>query len=295
MGRLALAAALAGLLVLPATAPAGGEPRSYRGTLVLDQTPVRSELPTGESSASYSFHARYKVSGKRGRPFIRGSGYQYLLTGRGNQAFAFKMDMHDTADPNNTRHEAENWHGSGVWPKSNGNIAFLNQRGRHFSVTLDLGNSGRPATIPLSVHREASTFHSEPEFSCTGRWGQDGQRVYATSECAFSPGEGTVPVATAINPHALLYDQDGSFSICPGLRGSVRDYHGFCGTASRGGRLKATYHHVIGPPLDYPFWPFADEAKARDFEIDSGIGVGATNMWGSIVLRTTIKLDLRAP
>ena len=67
MGRLALAAALAGLLALPAAAPARGEPKGYRGTLVIDQRALPGAVPSG-SSMSYRFHARYSVSGRRQAP-----------------------------------------------------------------------------------------------------------------------------------------------------------------------------------------------------------------------------------
>jgi hypothetical protein len=45
MARLAIFAALAGLLILPAAALASGEPKGYRGTLVIDQSGLREGSP----------------------------------------------------------------------------------------------------------------------------------------------------------------------------------------------------------------------------------------------------------
>lgn len=246
-----------------------------------------------EASASYRFHALYRVSGKRIRRPAGLTGAEYLLTGRGNQTFAYSVNLNDTADPNNTRRNVADWHGSGAWRRNGGNIAILDVNGRRFALTMDVGLSGRPATIPLAVSSEETDFSTDDTQTCNGRYGQSGSTISVASDCASDFRSLTIPVRTAINPQALLGDEDPAFRTCRGTKTSIRDYNAFCGSAKRNGRIRRAYSHIIARPLDYPFRPFEDVSAALDAQIAAGLFNGPMGWWGELVLRSTFTVDLK--
>lgn len=283
--------ALAGLLALPATASAASRaPRTYQGTITLHQAPVRGTLPTGNSSASYRFHARYRVSGKRVRRGRKGA--QYPLIGRGNQALAYSVNLNDTANPNNTHTNVADWHGSGAWTKRSGNVAVLDVTGRRFALQMGL-LLARPGTIPLSVSSQETDFFSDDSQSCTSRLSQSGSTISIDAPCSSDVRSVTIPVPTIINPDVLLGNKLPFNRVCPGTKSVVALYHGFCGSAKRGGRVRRVYTTTYAHPTEYPFSPFSDEGAASEFGVDARLFYAALGWWGDLVIRTTFTVDLK--
>jgi hypothetical protein len=282
------AVALAGLTLPAAASAASHEARTYRGTIVLDQAPVPGTLPTGDSSASYRFHARYTVSGKRVRPF-GGKGAQYPLIGRGQQALAYRTNLHFTSG-NTTYANVSDWHGSGAWTRRSGNIALLRVTGKRFAFEVALSLT---KTIPLAVSSQETDVFVGDDTTCTARRSQSGSTLTATDTCS-SDGKVTIPVATTINPDDLLGDTNPVSWICPGTpKWNVRAYNGFCGSAPRSGRIRRTYKTTMLHPIDYPFAPWEDEAAAGDAQAKGGLFYGTQPPWGDLVIRTTFTVDLK--
>lgn len=286
--RAIAAVALAGLLTLPATAHARGEPRSYRGTLVIDQKPLAGGLPS-DSSMSYRFHARYTVGARRVDPLRPQRGGQYSLAGRGNQTLAYKVDLHSTSSGDSLAHVAD-WHGAGRWTKHSGQVALLNVFGRRFAMTVDLNLP--PKTIPLSVSSEETDVFTTENGTCLFRGGLSGSRIWVENACEEDFRSVTIPKGTAVNPYSLLSEGDPRFGFCRGPKVSIRDFNGFCGMAKPGRRIRFTHTHVWGRPLDYPFIPWADQDAAVDAQEAAGLFYGP-GLWGEFALRTTYKVDLR--
>jgi hypothetical protein len=286
------ALALAGF-ALPATASAAS-PRTYKGTVVVDQAPVTGTLPKGSSSASYSFHASYAVTAKRVRLLRGGKVAQYIVTGRGPQALSYKVNLSDKSGSNTTHANVADWHGSGAWTKRSGNIAVLDVAGKRFGVQMDLGLSGvHPGTIPLAVSSQETDVTVTEEMTCTSKSSQSGSTLTASDSCAsHNDLTVTVPVRTTINPHALL-GQDPHNRVCPGTKSVVTLYNGFCGSAKGGGRIRPVYKTTTGLPLDYPFSPFEDDSAARDAMVSAGLVYASLGTWGTLVLRTTFTVDLK--
>jgi hypothetical protein len=289
--RLAAIAALTvmGMLALPALAGAAGEPRWYHGTVQIDQARV-GPMPVSDSSMTYSFHALYTVRGRRTRPFSRAfPGGQYALRGSGNQTFAYQANLHTTGS-NTTYDNVADWHGSGRWTKGHGNVGLLNVFGRRFSISA--GPELPPGTIPLSVESRETQVFADDTQSCLAHFGQTGSTLFGDDTCAASIGTVTIPVRTRVNPFALLSEGDPRFAKCPGTNVSVRHFNGFCGSAKRGGRIRGTHVNVWPHAVDYPFYPWEDQAAALDAERVAGAFYGP-GTWGDIALRTTFKIDLR--
>jgi hypothetical protein len=289
MAALAIAAvALAGLLTLPATALARAGPRSYRGTLVIDQKPLAGGLPGG-SSMSYRFHARYTVSARRTDPFHPQRGGQYSLAGRGHQTLAYKADLHMTSSGDTYAHVAD-WHGSGIWTKHSGQVALLNIFGRRLSLIVDLNRP--PKTIPLSVSSEETDVSTTENGTCVFRGGLSGSTIWVDDPCEERSQSVPIPEGTAVNPYSLLSEGDPHYRTCRGPRVGIRDFNGFCGVAKPSGRIRATHTNVWTHPVDYPFIPWRDQDAALDAQEAAGLFYGAS-LWGQFALRTTYKLNLR--
>jgi hypothetical protein len=289
------AVALAGLLMLPAGASARRhEPRSYHGTIVLNQTaPVPGTFhSSGNSSVSYRFHARYKVSGKRKRAPRGRKGSEYALIGRGRQVLAYRANLSDTGNPNNTRASVEDWHGSGVWGKHDGAIGFLNVAGKRFAFGMGVGLFGR-GTLPLSVSSQETDFFTDDTQTCHSTSGQSGSTIMESDDCSGSRTL-TIPVSTSITPDALLQDNTPQTYVCPGTKKVQRAYNGFCGSAKGSGRIHPrAYKTTISRPLDYPFSPWEDEAAAGDAQANAGFSFKGAGGWGDLIIRTTFTIDLK--
>lgn len=275
--------ALVGLLALPASASSKA-PGTYRGTIEIDQVPVRGTLPTGESSASYHFHALYSVSGRR-VPAYRRPGVQYPLTGRGNQTFAYSANLKSTESSEWTH--VSDWHGSGAWTRRSGNVAVLDVASRRFALAIAL--ELRPGSIPLAVSSEGRSVSTD----CITRWGQSGSTIWDTGDCGDSPRSLDVPVATAINPDVLLRADALPGGVCRGTRTVVRGDYGHCGPVERSGTIRRVYRTVVEFPLDYPFRPWKDEDAAFDAMEAANQFIGPLGLWGSLVIRTTFAVNLK--
>jgi hypothetical protein len=285
--------ALAGLLALPAAASASKrEPKHYHGTVVVHQAPVPGTLPHGSSSASYRFHARYKVSGKKRRPPYGRKGAEYALIGRGSQALAYRADLNDTANPNNTHANVADWHGSGALTRHSGNVAVLDVTGKRFAFAIALlGYSGH-GTIPLALSSQETDFFSDDTMSCTTRVGQSGSTLKVDDPCSSDFRSLTVPTSTSINPDVLLHDLPLN-RVCRGTKAVVRFDEGFCGSAKGSGRIHRVYKTTISRPLDYPFNPWEDQDAAFDAQANAGLSYGSLGTWGELVIRTTFTVDLK--
>jgi hypothetical protein len=277
------------LVAAPGAASAAGEPRSYHGTLQVDQVPVKASLPTGASSMSYRFHALYRLGARRVRPFRPTRGGQYPLIGRGNQTFAYRADLHMQSAHTDWGNVAD-WHGSGKWTKHSGNIALLNLFGHRFSVKVDLGRP--PATIPLSVNSRETDLFSDEYMTCLSHFGQSGSTISVDDPCEERTQTFTVPVRTRVNPYQLFSEGNPISGTCTGPRVTIRDFNGFCGRTKPDGRIHATHSTVWGDyPVDYPFRPWEDVPAAEDAQAAAGLFYGAGN-WSTFAVRTTYRINL---
>jgi hypothetical protein len=280
-----------GLLPAPVSALASGEPRSYHGTIEIDQAPVTGTTPTGNSSMSYRFHARYTVSARRTRPFRPQRGGQYSFAGRGNQTLDYHADLHAQGSQTVYSNVAD-WHGSGTYTKHSGQVAYMNLFGKRFSLIVDLNR--RPGTIPLSVSSLESEFFSDETLTCNARFGQSGSVISIEDPCEDRFQTVTIPVRTRIRPYSLLSEVDANYRFCAGPKVTVRDFNGFCGRAKRSGRIHSTHTEVADHGTDYPFYPWEDQAAALDAELAAGAGYGPrSEVWGGFALRTRFTVNLR--
>lgn len=256
----------------------------------MRQAPVAASLPSGESSLSYSFHARYVVSARRARHvFANRRGAEYPIIGRGNQTLAYRAHLHEGSATRSEDHVID-WHGSGAWTRHSGDVAVLNVFGRQFSLIIDL-NLG-PGTIPLAVSSEDTYVDTTDEGTCILRGGQDGSRIWVDDPCAGRVQSVNIPVRTRVNTYALLSDENFRGGVCRGPRVPVREFNGFCGVAKPNGRLRWTHTTVWAHPTDYPFRPWEDEFAAGQAQDRAGLSYGATGL-GVFGLRTTYTIDLR--
>ena len=289
MSRAVAWLSVVGLLLFGTANAAADQPRSYRGTIVVEQAPVPGSLPTGESSLSYSFRARYSVSGRRRKPFGVQRGGVYSVAGSGNQTLAFRARLH-RAFTSQTEDHVIDWHGSGRWTRRSGQVAYVNLFGRRFSAVVDLGLK---PTIPLSVSSEATYVSTTEEgTTCVTRGGLDGSRVWVEAPCESRSQSVTIPVRTRIAPYALLSEDDPRFRTCAGPRTSVRVFNGFCGRTKPGGRIRATHTTVWEHPADVPFSPWADEGAAQDAQANAGLFHLSSGTF-AFGIRTTYKFDLK--
>jgi hypothetical protein len=287
--------AAAAVLMLPAVATAAGEPRHYHGTITIDQAPVKGTTPTGDSSMSYRFHARYIVSARKRRPFRPQRNGLYSFAGTGNQTLDYHADLHgqsSTDDSISTYANVADWHGSGRYTKHSGQVAYMVLFGRQFSFTVDLNLP--PGTIPLSVSSLETDFFSDPTLTCTAHYGQTGSTISIDDPCSSRSQTVTIPVRTRIRPYSLLSEGDPAYGFCRGPKASIRDFNGFCGRTKPSGRIHSVHSEVWEHPVDYPFYPWEDQADAGDAQEAAGAAYGPrTELWGMFALRTTYTVDLR--
>lgn len=276
-------------LSLGAANAGADQPRFYRGTIVVEQAPVAGSVPTGQSSLSYSFRARYTVRGRRRKPFAPQRGGVYSLAGSGNQTLAFRAHLH-RAFASQTEDHVIDWHGSGRWTRRSGQVAYVNLFGRRFSAVVDLGLT---QTIPLSVSSEATyVSNTEEGTTCVTRGGLDGSRLWVEAPCESRSQSVTIPVRTRISPHALMSEANPRFRSCRGLRTTVREFNGFCGKTRSGGRIRATHTTVWEHPADVPFSPWEDQGAAEDAQADAGLFHLSSGTF-MFDIRTTYRFDLK--
>ncbi|HMJ94891.1 MAG TPA: hypothetical protein VK486_03515 [Thermoleophilaceae bacterium] len=289
MARLAIAGAvLAGLLVLPSVAAAGGEPKGYHGTLTIDQRYLK-DVPAG-SSMTYRLHARYSVSGRRQHPYGAQRGWVYSLAGGGNQTLDMKLDLH-RADSSGTRSLVADWHGAGRWTKHSGQVAVLNVFGRQFGVSVDLNLP--PKSIPLSVtSEERDVLPTDDGTTCTFGSGVSDSRIWVEDPCSDDFRTLSIPKGTAVNVYSLLSEGDPIYHECRGPRVSIRRFNGFCGSAKHNGRIHFTHREVWPHSLDYPFIPWRDQDAAFHAQEAANFFFQPSE-WPQFPLQTTYKLDLR--